>query len=199
MSAAISATTAPLNAPKRRYPARKLPTTFSEYLDWQAKDGYYYEWADGKLLKIDPMIYPKQLHIVDNLTRLFTTTNAFRKGDSFMPELRMQTKEKRARVPDISYWTLTQRREHAANKRTISQFIVEIISENDTAYEVDSKMDEYFDVGVKMVWHVFPESKKVYVFSSPFDIKVCQDKIICSAEEVIEGFSILAKDIFKLP
>jgi Uma2 family endonuclease len=199
MSAATTAIIAPHIAPKRRYSARKLPTTFVEYLDWQAKDGYYYEWANGKLLKIDPMIYPKQLHIVDNLTRLFATTNAYRKGDSLMPELRMQTKDKRARVPDISYWTLPQRREHAANKRTISQFIVEIISENDTAYDVDSKMDEYFDVGVRMVWHIFPESKKVYVFSSPFDIKVCQDNIICSAEEVIEGFAIPTKDIFKLP
>jgi hypothetical protein len=66
MSAAT--TTAPLIAKKRRSPARKLPTTFAEYLDWQPKDGYYYEWADGKLLKIDPMIYPKQLHIVENLT-----------------------------------------------------------------------------------------------------------------------------------
>ena len=199
MSAAT--TTAPLiaNVPKRRLPARKLPTTFAEYLDWQPKDGYYYEWVNGKLLKIDPMIYPKQLHIVDNLTRLFTTTNAYRKGDSLMPELRMQTIDKRARVPDVSYWTLQQRREHAANRRTISQFIIEIISENDTAYEVDFKMDEYFDVGVRMVWHVFPESKKVYVFSSPFEIRVCQDNIICGAEEIIEGFSLKAKDIFKLP
>jgi Uma2 family endonuclease len=199
MSVATSATMAPQIAKKRRSSARKLPTTFAEYLEWQPKDGYYYEWENGKLLKIDPMIYPRQLHIVDNLTRLFTTTRAYQKGDSFMPELRMQTLDKRARVPDISYWTLQQRREHAANRRTISQFIVEIISENDTAYEVDFKMDEYFEVGVRMVWHVFPESKKVYIFSSPFDIKVCQDNIICSAEEVIEGFSIKAKDIFKLP
>jgi hypothetical protein len=58
MSAAISATTAPLNAPKRRYPARKLPTTLADYLVWMPKDGYYYEWTKGKLLKIDPMIYP---------------------------------------------------------------------------------------------------------------------------------------------
>jgi hypothetical protein len=60
-------------------------------------------------------------------------------------------------------------------------------------------MDEYFDVGVKMVWHVFPESKKVYIFSSPFEIRVCQENIICSAEAVIEGFSLKAKDILKLP
>ena len=194
-----AATTTPIVVKRRRSSARKLPTTFSGYLDWQPKDSYHYEWVDGQLLKIDPMIYPKRIHIVDNLTRLFATTNAYRKGDSLMPELRMQTVDKRARVPDVSYWTLQQRREHAANRRTISQFIIEIISENDTAYEVDSKMDEYFDVGVRMVWHVFPESKKVYIFSSPFEIRVCQDNIICSAEEVIEGFSLKAKDIFKLP
>jgi Uma2 family endonuclease len=154
---------------------------------------------NGKILKIDPMIYPKRIHIVDNLTSLFATTNAYRKGDFLIPELRMQTVDKRARVPDISYWTLQQRREHAANRRTISQFIVEIISENDKACEVDSKMDEYFSVGVRLVWHIFPETKKIYAFSSPYHVSVYHGDSICNAEEVIEGFSIPAKDIFKLP
>jgi Uma2 family endonuclease len=194
-----AAANAPLIIKKRRSSARKFPTSFAEYLDWQPKDSYHYEWENGKILKIDPMIYPKRIHIVDNLTSLFATTNAYRKGDFLIPELRMQTVDKRARVPDISYWTLQQRREHAANRRTISQFIVEIISENDKACEVDSKMDEYFSVGVRLVWHIFPETKKIYAFSSPYHVSVYHGDSICNAEEVIEGFSIPAKDIFKLP
>ena len=194
-----AAASAPLTIKKRRSSARKFPTSFAEYLAWQPKDSYHYEWKNDRLLKIDPMIYPKRLHIIDNLTRLFATTNAYRKGDSLMPELRMQTVDKRACVPDISYWTLQQIREHAANRRTISPFIVEIISEKDTAYEVDSKIDEYFSVGVRLVWHIFPETKKIYAFSSPYHVSIYHGDSICSAEEVIEGFSMSAKDIFKLP
>ncbi len=196
---AIAAIGLPKLVQKRASTVRKLPSTFEEYLEWRPKDGYYYEWAYGKLLKIDSMIYPDQFHIVNNLTRLFNTTEAYQKGDAFQPETRMNTMDKRARVPDISYWTLRQQRELAAKRTAVSAFIVEIISLNDSAYEVETKMEEYFDSGVKMVWHVFPNTEKVYIFTSPEHNQICRGETICSAEEVITGFSIKAKDIFKLP
>jgi Uma2 family endonuclease len=178
---------------------RKLPSTFEEYLEWRPKDGYYYEWAYGKLLKIDSMIYPEQFHIVNNLTRLFNTTEAYREGGAFQPETRMNTMDKRARVPDISFWTLRQQRELAAKRAVVSAFIVEIISSNDTAYDVETKMDEYFSSGVQMVWHVFPNTERIYIYTSPDHNQICRGETICSAEEIISGFSIKAKDVFKLP
>ena len=199
MSAATSATTAPLITHKRRSPARKLPTTLAEYLVWMPKDGYYYEWTKGKLLKIDPMIYPHQLHIVKNLTRQFAKTPAYFRGDELTPEFRMATIESQYRVPDMSYWTVKQQREHAAGHRAVSTFVVEIISKHDLAYDVEWKMEEYFQAGVRLVWHIFPETKKIYAFSSPYHVSIYHGDIVCSAEAVIEGFSIPAKDIFKLP
>jgi Uma2 family endonuclease len=200
MSAAASATLAPQHiASKRRSPARKLPTTLADYLVWMPKDGYYYEWENGKLLKIDPMIYPHQLHIVKNLTRQFVKTTAYLNGDELVPEFRMATIDSQYRVPDMSYWTVKQQREHAAGNRAVSTFVVEIISKNDLAYDVEWKMEEYFEAGVRLVWHIFPETKKIYAFSSPYHVSVYHGDSICNAEEVIEGFSIPAKDIFKLP
>jgi Uma2 family endonuclease len=199
MSAATTALIAPHTAQKRRIPARKLPTTLADYLVWMPKDGYYYEWTKGKLLKIDPMIYPHQLHIVKNLTRLFAKTPAYLKGDELTPEFRMATIESQYRVPDMSYWTVKQQREHAAGQRAVSTFVVEIISKHDLAYDVEWKMEEYFQAGVRLVWHIFPETNKIYAFSSPYNVSIYHGDIICSAEEVIEGFSIPAKDIFKLP
>lgn len=196
---AIAAIELPKLAQKRVSTTRKSPSTFEEYLEWQPKDGFHYEWAYGKLLKIDSLIYPDQFHIVNNLTRLFNATEAYREGGAFLPETRMGTTDKRARVPDLSYWTVRQQRELAAKRPVVSSFIVEIISLNDTAYEVENKMEEYFNSGVKVVWHIFPNTEKVYIFTSPDHIQVCRDETICRAEEVITGFSIKAKDIFKLP
>jgi Uma2 family endonuclease len=199
MSAATTALMAPHIAPKRRSPARKLPTTLADYLVWIPKDGYYYEWTKGKLLKIDPMIYPHQLHIVKNLTRQFAKTPAYFKGDELTPEFRMATIDSQYRVPDMSYWTVKQQREHAAGQRAVSTFVVEIISKPDLAYDVEWKMEEYFQAGVRLVWHIFPETKKIYAFSSPYNVSIYHGDVICSAEEVIEGFSMPTKDIFKLP
>ena len=197
MSAAI--TTAPLIAqvPKRRSPARKLPTTLAEYLVWMPKDGYYYEWANGKLLKIDPMIYPHQLHIVKNLTRQVVKTDAYLDGDELTPEFRMATIDTQYRVPDMSYWTVKQQRDHAAGRRAVSTFVVEIISKHDLAYDVEWKMEEYFQAGVRLVWHIFPEQQMVYIFISPKLITVCEGDDICSAAPALPDFQMAAKDIFK--
>lgn len=196
---AIAAIELPKLGQKRASTTRKTPSTYEEYLEWRPKDGFYYEWAYGKLLKFDSTIYPNQFHIVNNLTRIFNATDAYGEGDAFLPETRMGTTDKRARVPDISYWTVRQQRELATKRPVVSSFIVEIISLNDTAYEVENKMEEYFKSGVRLVWHIFPNTEKIYIFTSPDHIQVCRGETICSAEEVISGFSIKAKDVFKLP
>jgi hypothetical protein len=65
--------------------------------------------------------------------------------------------------------------------------------------KLPTTFEEYFDSGVKMVWHVFPNTEKIYIYTSPEHNQICRGEAICSAEEVITGFSIKAKDVFKLP
>ncbi len=42
---------------------------------------------------------------------------------------------------------------------------VEVVSPNDSAYEVENKVVEYLGVGVPLVWVIFPESRTAYVLS----------------------------------
>ena len=65
----------------------------------------------------------------------------------------------------------------------IPQCVAEVISESDNINRVEGKLDEYFSAGVKIVWHIFPVSKKVYVYTAPDKVTICMDKTICSGAQ----------------
>src|ERR1700730_11833163 len=41
---------------------------------------------------------------------------------------------------------------------------VEVLSPNDLAYEVDQKVEEYFSVGVRVIWIINPEKRTVVIY-----------------------------------
>ena len=182
------------------YPSRRrLPKTLAAFLQWNPRDGFKYEWENNQLIKLSEMFTPEQFHIVKNLTRLFATTKAYTNGDELQPEVKAQTTATRVRVPDIAYISKAQQVEMVMGKAPVPRFVIEIISKTDEHWETDSKLEEYFAAGVEVVWQIFPNSEKVYVYTSLEDIKVCRGETLCSAESVIEGFSITAKAVFEKP
>ena len=180
-------------------PSVFYPLTFEEYLPWNPKDGFKYEWVDGQLLKSEKMITEKQFHIANNLTRFFARLKAYQEGNSFLPEVKSLTIGKQVRVPDLAYFTVNQQVAMANGQIQTPLFAVEIISETDDAIHVETKLEEYFSVGVRVVWHIIPDFEKVYVYTSPIEVSVCRGAAMCSAESVIEGFSLPTSDIFKKP
>ena len=42
---------------------------------------------------------------------------------------------------------------------------IEIVSPTNTADEVAEKLEEYFRVGVRSVWVVYPRQRKVYTYT----------------------------------
>jgi Uma2 family endonuclease len=56
---------------------------------------------------------------------------------------------------------------------------IEVLSPGNTFGEVLSKMDEYFDAGVREVWLIVPEQRRIYVHRSPLEVR------ILSADQVL--------------
>jgi Uma2 family endonuclease len=159
-------------------------------------DGFKYEWNEGVVEK-SPAMTTRELFIIDLLFRLFVKTNAFELGGILTPEIEQWTTSSRYRKPDMAYFTKEQIKEGKVGKEPLSSFMIESISKNDQINMVNDKVLEYFEAGVKVVWLIFPNQEMVYVYTSPTEVKICKNDIICSAETVIEGFSIKAGDIFK--
>ena len=164
------------------------------------EDCFKYEWIDGKIEKTKRTMNPNQFYIWRNMVNFLTELEQ-KQGEKvgmFPMEADIFLQKVLHRIPDICYFTLQQIENAADNEVVIPEFVVEVISESDNINRVNRKINEYFTAGVKIVWHIFPELKEVYVYNEGGKtIKVCRDDDICSAETVIEGFAMTVNQIFR--
>jgi Uma2 family endonuclease len=167
-------------------------------LSYDPRDGFKYEWVNGKLIK-RAMLKKEHYYIINNLTRFFATLKAYADGDSVQPEAQSATTDDGYRVPDLTYFTIDQQRLMYNGVSQTPKFLVEVISKNDDLIKVEEKLDEYFSAGVQIVWHIIPEFEKIYVYTSFDDVTICRGNTIASAELVVKGFALPAKDIFQRP
>ncbi len=178
---------------KPKYHGKKM--SLEEFLEFRPEDGFKYEWNNG-FLEVREMIQPSELYIVNNLLRAFHSTSAFKEGGMLFSETVCPVSEGKYRVPDISFLTKAQINEGREGKSPITSFIIELVSETDTITYYDQKLDEYFSAGVKCVWLIFPDSRKVWVFSSPKDVKICAGDDVCSALPALPDFQLSVNQIF---
>ena len=172
-----------------------INTFFSKYAT--AKDGFKYEYNNGIIEKTPRMITKKQWYIVDNLNSRFIQTAAYQAGNRLFNEPEIWTSEAQVRAPDLAYLTKKQIRKENAEEKTITPFVIEVISQTDRMYKVTEKLREYFKAGVEVVWLILPESEEVYVYTSPLEVTICQGERKCFAGKALLDFDILASDIFK--
>jgi len=182
-------------APKPLHDGKAM--SLDEFRKWSPEDGFKYEWDSG-FLKARKMIQPSELYIVNNLLRAFHSTSAFKEGGMLFSETVCPISEGKYRVPDISFFTKAQIDEGREGKLPVASFIIELVSENDTITYYDQKLAEYFSAGVKCVWLIFPESRKVWVFSSPKDVRICAGDDSCSAAPALPDFQLSVNQIFSV-
>jgi Uma2 family endonuclease len=181
--------------PKRRSSYR--PKTLSAFRHWQPEDGFKYEWNRGVIEKRTKMDFT-QSHIADNLLDFFQTLPAHLEG-RLVAEIKTEIKSEVLRVPDLAYYNNAQRRLMSNGQPQIPEFAIEIISPTDRQIKIMGKLREYFETGVKVVWHIYPDFETVYVYLSTEDVTICKGETVCSADSVIKGFKIKAKAIFQKP
>jgi Uma2 family endonuclease len=98
------------------------------------------------------------------------------------------------RRPDVAFvsygrWpTQTIPRTEAWN--VVPDLAVEIISATNLAEEIDNKLTDYFAAGVTLVWVIFPESRRVYVYTAPKQVRVLDGGDELDGGDVLPGFRL---------
>jgi Uma2 family endonuclease len=159
------------------------------------EDGYKYEWNKGTIEKTKAM-NQRQAIMQAIMLRYFIKTEMFKAGGLFTAETDMQTSITQLRRPDLAIYTEAQVELIKKGENQIAVWVAEVISPTDNVNRINFKLDEYFLAGVQVVWHIFPESKQVYVYTSSENVKICKGKTICSAVPAVEGFEISAEELF---
>ena len=72
---------------------------------------------------------------------------------------------------------------------------IEVISPNDTIYELDEKLADYRSAGVKLVWVVDPKWKTVRIHRADRTVSELFAGDTLGGEQVLPGFSVAVDDL----
>lgn len=78
----------------------------------------------------------------------------------------------------------------------VPDFVIEVISPTDGATEVENKIAAYMQDGVRLLWVIYPESRKIRIFRTDGEYRETTDSGTLDAGEIIPGWSITLDDLF---
>lgn len=109
---------------------------------------------------------------------------------------------RKVRKPDVSFirrGRLPDERIPDGHVRIAPDLAVEVISPDDTAYEVDAKVEEYLAAGVPVVWVVNPNARIVRVYRADGGTERLAGDDILTIPELIPDFRCRVAELFTLP
>jgi Uma2 family endonuclease len=104
----------------------------------------------------------------------------------------------RVRAPDVCFFTKERMPDGVPEgyQEIVPDLVVEIVSPNDTALEVQQKTEEWLRVGVRLVWTMYPETRTIAVAQEPGSVRILHEGDTLSGEPVLPGFSIPVAALF---
>jgi Uma2 family endonuclease len=162
-------------------------------------DDALYEVVHGRRLEMPPM----SIRAVMVASRICSAMNAFagpkRLGEAFtelLVHVPLGEDESRDRRPDVSSFcypgsTVTSPEDPDANAwDVIPDVAVEVTSPSDRAEVQREKVLEYFRVGVRLVWVVYPNLRVVDVYETPSSVHVIGPDGALSGDPILPGFQL---------
>ncbi len=104
------------------------------------------------------------------------------------------------RRPDLAFVSYPRWRESTPGREdawnAVPDLAIEIISRSNTAETVDDKIVEYFQAGVRLVWVIFPNTRRVYVYQSSREASVLEADQELDGGDVLPGFRLRIQSLF---
>ena len=151
------------------------------------------ELMDGVLVEMPP-VGPTHGRVTIQLgTRLFLHAEAHGLGRVYTEVgFILQRGPDRVRAPDLAFIhadRIPPEGEPPGFWEIAPDLVVEVVSPNDTPGELQTKVREWLEAGVHLVWLVYPSSRTVTVVRSLLDRRELSADDTLGGEDVLPGFS----------
>ncbi len=189
--------------PLERIRFRPYPGTATEQdvLDAKARTGRLCELVDGVLVEKAMGFYESRLAVVLSffLEGYMVEENDLGIVLGEAGSTRMEPGL--VRMPDVAFYSW----EHFPNRllpagaflQFAPDLAVEILSPSNTEREMDRKRGEYFAGGSRLVWQVYPDTRRVRVYTAVNAfVELDQDQTL-DGGEVLPGFSLAVRRWFE--
>jgi Uma2 family endonuclease len=81
----------------------------------------------------------------------------------------------------------------------VPDLVVEVISQGNTVREMERKLMDYFDPGVRLVWYVYPVRREVKVYTMPDRCRIIRESQTIRGGDVLAGFELTLRELFAEP
>jgi Uma2 family endonuclease len=181
-----------------------MATVASERPEILSEPDGLYEVIDGRVVEKPMGVYECWL-----AGEVFDLLNRHVKGDSLGRVVQemifdLRPAVDRERRPDVAFvsferWARNRQVPRTRSWAVVPDLAIEIVSPTNTADEVADKVGEYFRVGVRLVWVVYPRHLKIYSYRSPTDLRVLAVGDELDGGEVLPGFRARLESMFEQP
>ncbi|KAM3096850.1 Uma2 family endonuclease [Phormidesmis sp. 146-12] len=106
------------------------------------------------------------------------------------------------RSPDVAWitndrWSALSIEQQKKFPPIAPDFVIELRSETDTLSELQEKMQEYVDNGVRLGWLIDPQTKQVIIYRLGQPVETLQTPATLLGETVLPGFVLDLSRIFR--
>lgn len=157
--------------------------------------------ADGEIVIMPPTGGETGKRNAKLITRFTIWNEQTGLGEVFDSSTGYQLPSKANRSPDVSW--IEKERWHSLTPEQKQKFIplapdfvLELMSPSDYLANVQLKMKEYLDNGVKLGWLINPEAKQVEIYRLGKDVELLDYPQSLSGEDILPGFVLDLTDIF---
>jgi Uma2 family endonuclease len=167
------------------------------------QDEPLYEIVNGQRVDVPPMsVYTTWL--ASRLqSRLGSYVEGHGLGTCVMEMLFILDAERNLRRrPDVAFvsvdrWPLDREILTTGDWAIVPDLAVEVISPNDIFQDVITKLREYFQYGVQLVWAVVPEAQQVYVYDSPTHVLILTVRDTLTGSKILPDFHLPLASLFQ--
>lgn len=164
-------------------------------------DGDHYELVDGTLVEKNVSVTSSWVEFtIQGYLRDFTEKHQLGRcwnnslGYRIFPDA-----PNKVRRPDASFIKgerLTPELFTQGYMTLVPDLVVEVVSDNDLAYEVDLKIEEYLQAGVPLVWILNPETRTVTIHRQDGSTARLHETDTLEGEAVLPGFAVSVVELF---
>lgn len=181
---------------------QQLPPSIQSYVNFILPDGF--ELVDGQLQETQTMseksawiggeiLVQLSIHCKESKAgRVYPGDTAFRCFPGQKPSIRK---------PDVAF-VRQERLPHLPGDRDLTivpDLVVEVISPNETVYELDGKIEQFLSVGTSLIWVVNPRTRVVIVHRLDGSMTKLRDTQELDGEMVLPGFRCRIAEILPEP
>lgn len=109
----------------------------------------------------------------------------------------------RVRRADTAFHTLGRLTQAQATTEghltVVPDLVVEVVSPNDLAYDVNQKRVEWLTAGAKLVWVIHPVQQTIHAYRADGTVGLFGRADVLTGEAVLPDFRVAVADLFRLP